>query len=183
MLELLPVVWSFCKTWWKVILPVVLLLMALAYVEVLHLEISHYKTQVIALETEKEAVHAKNVLLEQSATDLSKKYARQLENKLLDQQKQVKLVQERIKNDKESRGIPISSNVVELFNASKPDSESVAPTKQGNDGTTGTNQKTLNDLLLVTAGNDAAHEVCIRTVEEWQHFWIDYKTSVEAISK
>lgn len=172
----------FLKTWWKVILPVVLLLLAISYVGVLHLEINHYKDKVIALEKEKAIVQEKNNLLEHNATEISKKYARQLENRLLEEQKKSKLVQERIKKDEESKRIPLSSNVVSLFNASKPDAQPASTTERKDVGEASPNRETsLNALLEVSARNDAAHQTCIETVAEWQAFWKDYSEGVKAI--
>jgi len=66
----------FLKTWWKVILPVVLLLMALGYVKLLHMEINHLKTVVIELKQEAAIVREKNDLLEHAATEQSKRPSR-----------------------------------------------------------------------------------------------------------
>lgn len=178
----------FLKTWWKVIVPIVLLLLALGYVKVLHLQIDHYKTQVIELKAEAAAVREKNTLLEHAATELSKKYARQLENNLLEQQKAAKLTQERIKRNEESKRIALSSDLVSLFNDSKPNSPPVTGAVSSDVSGTSTaqatltsDQRTLNQLLQVSAENDANHLNCIATVKEWQNFWADFKRSVNAI--
>lgn len=173
---------GFFKSYWKIIVPVVLLLMALGYVKILHMEINHYKSKVVALEQEKAIVAEKNALLETAALDLTKKYSRQLENNLLEQQKKAQQVQERIKKDEETKRIALSSNVVELFNASKPDTQTAPATKPEDvrkTSTTGTT--TLNDLLSVSARNDANHVVCIETVAEWQNFWKDFEAGVKAV--
>lgn len=178
----LGLVFPFLKTWWKVIVPVVLVLMALAYVKILHMEINHYKSKVVALEQEKAIIVEKNALLETAALDQTKRYSRQLENRLLDQQRDAKIVQERIKKDEETKRIAISSNVVELFNASKPDTQTVTTTKPKDDGKASTTGAiTLNDLLSTSARNDANHVVCIETVIEWQNFWKDFETGVKAV--
>lgn len=188
MLFLSTVALPFLKTWWKVILPVVLLLLALGYVKVLHMEINHYKNLVIELKQEAAIVREKNNLLEHAATEQSKKYARQLENRLLEEQKKAKLVKERIKRDKESAAIHLSPNIISLFNAGKPDSEATPGTVSSDDGgaspaekTLTSDERTLNQLLLISAENDANHLACIQQVKEWQHFWLDFKRSVEAV--
>jgi hypothetical protein len=177
----LAIALPFLKTWWKVIVPIVLLLLALGYVKVLHMEIDHYKTQVIELKLAEAATREKNTLLEHAATELSKKYARQLENQLLEKQKQAKLTQERIKRDEESKRIALSSSIVSLFNDSKPDGGPVAETVRSDVGGTSAAEKTLNQLLQVSAENDTNHTNCIATVKEWQNFWADYQRSVNAI--
>lgn len=178
---MLSLVLPFLKTWWKVILPVVLLLAALGYVKVLHMQIDHYKSQVIELKAEAQIVREKNTLLEHAATEQSKKYARQLENQLLEKQKQAKLTQERIKRNEESKRVTLSSDIVSLFNDSKPDSPAVARTEPSDVSGTTSAQTTLNQLLLVSAENDANHLNCIATVKEWQNFWADFKRSVQAV--
>jgi len=180
-LPMLPLVLPFLKTWWKVILPVVLLIAALGYVKVLHMQIDHYKSQVIELKAEAQAVREKNTLLEHAATEQSKKYARQLENQLLEKQKQAKLTQERIKKNEESKRITLSSDIVSLFNDSKPDGEAAPRAEQSNVRITSTAEATLNQLLLISAENDANHLNCIATVKEWQNFWADFKRSVQAV--
>ncbi len=177
----LALAWPFVKTWWKVIVPVVLLLLALGYVKILHMEIDHYKSQVIELKKEAAIVAEKNKLLEQAATDISKKFARQLENRLLEDQKRGKLAQERIKNDKETASIKLSPNIVSLFNAGKPDNETTPTAISKDDGEASSDSKTLKDLLVVTAVNDINHEICIKTVDEWQNYWKEYSSSVSAI--
>lgn len=181
MVPILAAAWPVVKTYWKPIVIGLVVVAALGYVKALHMEIDHYKSKVVQLEKEKALVQEKNNLLEHNATELSKKYARQLENKLLEEQKKAKLVQERIKKDEESKRINLSANVVELFNAGKPDDQPAPTTERKDDAKTSTDSKTLNDLLSITATNDANHKECIETVLEWQNFWTDYSSGVKAI--
>ena len=175
----------FLKTWWKVILPVVLLLMALSYVKILHMEIDHYKEQAVELRLAIKQSEDRKKLLEDNATALNKKYETQLYAKQLEEDKKAKAIRERIKNDKESKLIVLPTTSVQLFNASKPDvSEPTTTTKQDHDGETGTDPTvviTLNKLLEVSAVNDANHQKCINQVLEWQNFWTDYKDSVQSV--
>lgn len=174
----------FLKTWWKVILPVVLLLMALGYVKVLHMEIDHYKAQNVELRLAIKQSEDRKKLLEDNATALNKKYETQLYAKQLEETKKQKLVKERIKRDKESKLIVLPATSVELFNASKPDvSESTPRAEQGDDGKASADPAvvTLNKLLEVSAINDEHHQQCINQVLEWQNFWTDYKASVQSV--
>lgn len=173
----------FLKAWWKVIVPIVLLLLALGYVKILHLKIDHYREQVVELRLANKEAEQQVKKLEDNATVLTKKYERSLENKQLEIDRVVKQrALERIKHDEETKRIRLSANVVGLFNSGKPpsDGEDPAPAVRSNDENPPAGGKTLNDLLTVVVINDANHEACRQQVIEWQNFWTDYENSFKA---
>jgi hypothetical protein len=205
-MPILALVLPFLKTWWKVLLPVVLLVAALVYVKVLHMEIDHYKAKTVTMQLAIDAAAVKEKALEVAAQQLTIKYKESLANQFALQDAQGQVIHERIKKNVEANRNHISPAIVELFNASKPalKLKDPAATIKGNDAGTGTHQKdsgqagrpellvdesppqayehTLAELLDVSAYNDSNHAKCIATVHEWQHFWIDYTESYKAVN-
>ena len=181
----LALVVPFLKTWWKVIVPVVLLLLALGYVKVLHLQIDHYKEQVVELRLQKEQANAKAKKLEDNATVISRKYELSLAATTNKIEADAFTKIERIKSNEAAKRIALTRELVELFNSTKPPSQpqTVTPTKPSNDETATPNRTTtLTELLVVSAKNDTNHQVCIETVSEWQQFWKDYVVTYGAVA-
>jgi len=179
------------KKFWPYIVIGFLVLGAFTYVKVLKAEIAHYKNkyeeehQMVVLAQQKQAnLEQQNKEITKASEETSAKYEKLwVENKTLQAEK--------IKRDKESRGIKLSDNVISLFNGSKqPDQTSTAPTIKADDGKASTAKDvgpsnpqpiTLNDLLQVSNENDQNHYRCIEQVEEWQSFWTKYKNNVESV--
>jgi len=179
----LALAWPFLKTWWKVIVPVVLVLLALGYVKILHLQIDHYKAEAAEMRIVIAQANEKNQQLEEAAEALTKKYERQLQNKQLEEDRKLKTTVERIKKDEESKRIALTRTLIELFNDSKPNNDPVTTTKPVDVGGTGPPKEavTLNELLLISAENDSNHIKCINQVHEWQNFWKDYESQVKVV--
>jgi hypothetical protein len=175
----------FLKTWWKVILPVVLLMLALGYVKTLHWQIEHYEAQAVELRLEIAKANEKEKQLEANAKALTEKYKDSLQVKAVEIELNAQdKVKEIVKNE-ESKRIALSRDVVRLFNSGKPDTkpETVAPAKQTDAPEASPNRTvTLNELLVVSARNDANHQLCIETVGEWQRFWNDYVITYGAVA-
>ncbi len=160
----------------------------------------YYKNKVTGLENDVttltlsiKAANIKEKALEVAAVDLTKKYKESLHNQFELQAEQGRKAAERIKNDKESKRIILSANIISLFNESKPSTKGQATTptirlNAGGAAATTTPSTpieeatiTLNDLLLISASNDKEHLKCIDQVHEWQHFWTDVEQSVKAL--
>lgn len=180
----LALVVPFVKTWWKVILPVVLLMLALGYVKVLHMEINHYKGQVVALKSSIAEAERTEKELRDAADVQTAKYKDSLRVKTVEIELKAQDIVKEIKKDEASKRITLERDVVRLFNSSKPQAgpEAVAPTKPKDDGKAATNLTSLNDLLVVSSKNDANHQVCIETVDEWQRFWKEYVENYKAVA-
>jgi hypothetical protein len=140
-------------------------------------EVGELTLQITTLHNKEQQLAAAN----QSITD---KY-REMDGKYADlQKKNLTNLRERIKNEKELATIKLTLNAVSLFNASKGDSvgQDATTAIAANASRAATLEKTLADLLLVTAENDANHIICIDTVKKWQNFWKDYSATVIAIN-
>jgi hypothetical protein len=150
------------------------------------------KNDVVALQLAIDKAAIKEKELEANARSITKEFSESLRlanDKIQLEQNKVK---ERIKNDKESRGIKLSPAIVSLFNDSKPTLKLKDPaiTKQGDvSGTSAVEEDppnayehTLNELLDISNENDANHVKCIAQVKEWQGFWETYRKGYEAVS-
>jgi len=196
----------FLKTWWKVILPIVLLLMALGYVKVLHMEIDHYKAKTVSMQLAIDAAAVKEEALEVAAAQITTKYHESLANQFKMQDAAGAAIHERIVKNEEANRHRISADIVSLFNDSKPRLKLKDPAAavKGNDARPATIEEdprqvsggaellveappqayehTLAELLDVSAYNDNNHVKCIDTVREWQHFWTDYTENYKAVN-
>lgn len=200
-MPMLALVIPFLKTWWKVILPIVLLLAALGYVKILHMEIDHYKEKVVTLELAIDKANKQQKQLEDNAVVLTNRYKESLSNQFKLQEAQGQVIHERIKKNEESKRIVISDDIISLFNDSKPriklkipadtikgdDARTTSITNNskpptGEEASTLAYEHTLNELLDISAYNDANHVKCIATVKEWQSFWTDYESTYKAVA-
>lgn len=180
----LALVVPFLKTWWKVILPVVLLMLALGYVKALHWQIDHYKEEVVALRSAIAEAERTEKELQDAAEVQTAKYKDSLRVRAVEIELKAQDIIKEIKKDEASKRIALSRDVVRLFNDSKPKAgpEAVANPKPEDDGKAATNLTSLNDLLVVSSKNDANHQVCIDTVDEWQRFWTEYVANYKAVA-
>lgn len=177
--------WTIAVGWvlknWKIVLPILLLVAALGYVQTLHWRIDYYKGKVTELTLAVKQGLMREEKLRDNAVALTAKYETRLATQAEILENQKNEITKRILADEETKRIRISRNVVKLFNDSKPKTEQqpTAETKPANDEGTSSDSTTLNQLLYVSAINDAAHELCRKTVKEWQSFWRDYVASYE----
>ena len=179
------------KKYWLPILLGIVVLIAFARYETVRVERDHYIKKVASLNLElkqiKDDEAVKKQEQEQLAADLTAKYKNTLATANTLVTENARLNSENIRNAKELRDVKLSLDTIRLFNASKQDTaQDVAPTIKGNDGNTSTTSKTsadvnLQDLLLVVNTNDSNHLKCIRQVEEWQHFWVDFVKKQEQV--
>ncbi len=184
---------TFLKANWKWVLIGLFILGLVSYIATIKIERNHYKSEYEATEVKLAALvnssKAKETLLDDGNKAISDRYANSLRDANSLVIANARLNQENIANAKELAAVKLSLNAVRLFNASKQsttETSQPANTVQGTDGTTTPATETpvvtstLQDLLAVTAVNDANHLVCIKTVETWQKFWIDYVNNVDA---
>ena len=196
---LLQPILLFLKANWIPIAIGIACLSLMGYIKVLHMEINHYKEEVVSLQLEKKAAAAKTAQLEQNAANISQMYHDSLKNQFALQDSQGQAVRERIAKNETSKHVILDSDIIGLFNGSKPSLKLKDPaiTVKGNDGRPGTStedrgsaeyeaplayEHTLNELLDIAAYNDGNHLKCISTVREWQRFWTDYTESYGAVS-
>lgn len=188
------IAWTFLKANWKWIAVALAISSLVGYIEVIKLERNHYKKQYqdiqLQLDTVRKDSKAKQDQLQADANAITSKYRSALTDANILTTENAKLNAQNIAKDKELTSVKLSLNAIRLFNASKStDKDSVANTEQGNDGTSASLAKALEeksqslaDLLQVVNINDANHLKCIATVEQWQKFWSDYAASVETIN-
>jgi len=190
---LVPIALQFLKANWIPIAIGVACLALLGYIKVLHLEIDHYKAKSVQMQLAIDAAATKEKQLEVAAEQISTKYHESLANQFKLQDAAGAAVHERITKNAEANSTHISSDIVSLFNSSKPTLviKDPAATKQGNDARASPNtddsepatqayEHTLAELLDVSASNDKNHAKCIDTVHEWQNFWTDYTMNYKA---
>lgn len=189
-------IWLFLKSNWKWIAVVLLIISLLGYIETIKLERDHYKNKVVAIQTELDNLVTSSAIkqkkLQADVTQITDKYKSTLHDANTLVTENAKLNGENIAKDKELASVKLSLNAVRLFNASKQstsEQDSSSTSEQGNDGTTTSLAKaleeksqTLADLLQVVNINDANHLKCIKTVDQWQKFWSDYETAVEKVN-
>jgi hypothetical protein len=194
----LPLALQFLKANWIPVVIGVACLALMGYIGVLHLEINHYKSEVVALQLEKKAAAAKTAQLEANAENITKMYHESLANQFKLQDAAGTAVHERIVKNEASKHVILDSDIVGLFNSSKPSlklKDTTNPIK-GNAGRPSSIEEdpryadeaplayehTLNELLDISAYNDSNHLKCIGVVHEWQNFWKDYTESYGAVS-
>lgn len=184
---LIPV-WMFVKDNWKLVLVGLAIASLLGYIQFLRLEANHYEKKYNEVKLEyaafKTAAAKKEADLVALNAAITEKYNVSLKqyNKAVDENK--KLLQERIKNDKELAALRVSYNAIRLFNESKrdPGSEATPQAEQGNDGEADTAQTySLSQVWSAVAENDANHWKCYHQVIEWQEFWMDYVAAVDSV--
>lgn len=171
------------KTNWKPILIGLAVLMLLGYIQTLRLEVKHYKSSAIEAKQElKDAqitAKAEHDRQTAEADAITKAHLDTLRRKGDEIMKGYNDVVTKIKAHEASKHVIITPDVVSLFNESTGNKPTSAPeAKPANDGKTSTTETTLNQLLVVTAENNANHLKCIAQVEEWQAFWEAYAISV-----
>ncbi len=186
----------FLKANWKWIAVLVAVLGLVGYIKVIQLERDHYHQQYVNAEAQiTRLVDSSKIAEAQSAQDaaeLTDKYKSTLATANTLVTENARLNAQNIAKDKELAAVKLSLNAVRMFNASKQSTAEEGQsttTVSGNDGSTAATAKaleeksqTLADLLQVVNINDANHFKCIKTVEEWQSFWKDYSTRVEALN-
>lgn len=193
----------FLKANWKWIAVLVAVLGLVGYIKVIQLERDHYHQQYVNAEAQiTRLVDSSKIAEAQSAQDaaeLTDKYKSTLATANTLVTENARLNAQNIAKDKELAAVKLSLNAVRMFNASKQSTAEEGQsttTVSGNDGSTAATAKaleeksqqaadtarTLADLLQVVNINDANHLKCIKTVEEWQSFWKDYSTRVEALN-
>lgn len=174
---------GFLKANWKWVVPVVAALGLLIYIKILHMEINHYKAEVVAARAAIAANGELEEQLNQAFNEMSKKYHDSLKNQFALQDAQGQAVRERIAKNEASKHVPLDADLIGLFNGLKPSPGPVATAKPGDDGKATTPQEavsTLNDLLVVSTENDENHLKCIATVEKWQEFWKEFEMKYKA---
>lgn len=186
----------FLKNNWLAVGMGVVIALLLAWIGILKLEVGHY--QHASQKWEQAYKEIKNYyevrqnMLDEASARITKDHQETLKRFNQVVKEKNALLKERIQKNEELRNYKLSLDALRLFNESKrhPDSQEPATTQPGDDGKAGTSQgvtiKTdisLADLFTVSAENDANHWKCIKQVDEWQNFWIAYKTAVEAANK
>lgn len=159
----------------------------MGYIKVLHMEIDHYKGQVVELKQVIQKNAETEEQLQIANKGLTEKYKQALKNQFAMQDSQGQIVAERIKKNEASKHIPLDAELIGLFNGLKP-APPAAPTAVRGDAPNPSPdqeavvpEKTLNDLLQVAAYNDNNHAKCIAQVQMWQEFWKDYEMNYKAI--
>jgi len=189
------VVLLFLKTYWKAVIIGVLVMSLFIYIGVLKAEISHYKTKWQVAEAEIVAAKGREDRLAAANAGLTEKYKGILTQLFDEVNKSSKILQEKIKNDKELNSLRISIRALRLFNESKRN-PSGTPTKaiqgdvgsaSGSEASTNPDDPSLNGngitvplstVFAQVAENDANHWKCVEQVGQWQNFWSDYEQAV-----
>lgn len=186
----LPILMLWAKDNWKLIVIGLAIASLAIYIGVLKWQVSHYKELYQDSERVIATANARQNQLEAINESLTRKYDSLLQdhNQTLD--KLSKQTKEKIKNDKELNSLRISFNAVRLFNESKRDpTTSTTKTIERDVGKTSTpevlsitNTVNLSEIFLLVAENDTNHLKCVKQVEAWQGFWLDYSSAVLKIN-
>jgi hypothetical protein len=181
---------------WQLVAVGLAILSLVGYITFLKLEVNHYRSNYQEALLELNSAKARESKLEEMNQGITKKYENSLAeaNKLVEEK--TKLIEEAIRNDKELAATRISLNAVRLFNKSKRDPSTTTPDpKQGDVSETNPTETpsdaaavripqtvSLTDLFIVSAENDSNHWKCVKQVEDWQDFWVDYSQAVARVS-
>lgn len=178
------VVWAFIRQHFMAILIGLAVLSLVGYIgslkvsnHFLRKEVGELQLQISTLRDRESKLETANAAITTKYKGLDGKYSKlQTDN--------LKTLKEKIANEKELSAIKLSVNAVSLFNASKGDSngQNSSTTVTGNDGRTRALEKTLADLLIVSAENDTNHLICIDNLKKWQGFWRDYSSVIVSIN-
>ena len=186
------IAWTFLKSNWKIVAVGLAIAFLVGYIETLRLERDHYKSKAGELQLEidtakaEQAKETARLQLDFDAITAAHKGTLLVKGAAI--MKGFDETLKRIKAHEPSKHIPLTPDVVELFNATTgPDSEPSRAIERnvreaGEDKTLvdqviKENRQlsvTLNDLLVVSDENNAEHQKCIKQVEEWQVFWEKY---------
>lgn len=188
-------IWNFIKDNWKLVLGVTLIAALVGYVWFLNVRLDHWKGVAQERTAELALAKKKQADLEADFATITKKYESALVETKETVEKNAKLIEEAIQHDKELNILRVSYNAVGLFNASKRDPSRPAPKAiQGNDGKAGTADPSgttnglkrtvpLSEIFSLVAKNDANHWKCVKQVESWQAFWIEFEAAVAAADR
>ncbi len=170
---------------WKLIAVGIAILALLAYVKVLHMERDHavakYEKEHAAFETYKANAVAMHEAMKSSnaALTLQFKQAEIARNQAAETFR--KTINERIKADEASKRIMLPPTSVQLFNSTTTDEPDTgqSPSAHVVNDDAAEARLTLNDLLIISAENNANHLTCINTVRDWQQFWSQFVKNVK----
>lgn len=188
------VVLAILKKYWPVIVIGLLVTAAIGYVGVLKLEVSFWKKEAATQKASAKSIakqfndalaeaEAKEAQLQADNADLTFQFHNTLRDYGLVIIQRDNAIKERIAANAELHKLKLSLDLIRLFNASKQPpgehDEVPATAVTGNDGKATTPvEVTGTDLFTVIAENDANHLKCIKTVEQWQSFWLRYVENV-----
>lgn len=188
------IVWSFIKNNYQIVILGLMIAFILGYIGYLKVDRNHWKKVAQELQLVINQANEREAALQRGNAAITDKYKSALVAIETQASQISKLTQEKIKNDQELKSLRISLHALQLFNATKVDpATTVAGTKQGDDGKTAgtTTIETggtyngitipLSEVFQQVAKNDEAHWKCVKVVEEWQHFWQDYKANYEGV--
>jgi hypothetical protein len=177
----------FLGKYWMQIGLAILVGLALAYVSFLKIEVSHYKSKAVAIQTEfdsyKNNVEAMQTALKSSNSALTLQLKQQQVAQNQAQETFKKALTVKVANDEASKHIIVPGSTIRVLNDSTLDPNGSKPTDPdcGNACAPSASQDdiTLNEVLGVETENNANHWACITQVTDWQKFWASYVKNVE----